>query len=445
MHSATIRPYLNAGVALVGAGVIAAAPVAAPAPPHVSLPTIRSAEVALTAAVNPLEAYGQLLNNTFQNIGLLTNQTFQNGIAPLLSQVLKNQQTMLQGLGKALQDSLQISNTNSIPAVLQRAVNQLANGQIQDAAETIATGVVQVAFPFLPPLLQPLNNFVAVVDTLPDVVRAAGLAVISPPLALVQATGQAIQDIADAFGTGDPRQIVSAVVDAPATMINGFLNGYAPTQTGGLLTPNLGSLSLLVNIRDMIVDAITPDAAGATKTAATDEVTATKTKAAKVVTLDVAPASTDKATDSSAAKDNAAADGQASDGKDAAAGDSTAATDAKDDTTGKTAASTPATDETGSSTEATDTKDTAATDGTDAKGDTTAKGDTGTKGDTATKADTGTKGDTASKGDASSTKGSDSDKGSASTAKGDSTTKKASDSKKDSGTAKSTHKKAATK
>jgi hypothetical protein len=67
-------------------------------------------------------------------------------------------------------------------------------------------------------------------------------------------------------------------------MVNGFLNGYAPTQTGGLLTPGLGTLSLLVNIRDMIVSAITPVAAPATTTA----VTSTKTTAAKVVTLDIA-------------------------------------------------------------------------------------------------------------------------------------------------------------
>jgi hypothetical protein len=438
MHGATIRPYVNAGVALVGAGVIAAAPVAAPAPPHVSLPTVRSAEVALTAAVNPLEAYGQLFNNTFQNIGLLTNQTFQNGIAPLLSQVLRNQQTLIQDLGQALEESLQISNPESIPAVLQRAVNQLANGQFQDAAETIATGITNVAVPFGLPLTVPLTNFTKVVGLLPTVVEVGGLALISPPLALVQATGQAIQDIADAFGTGDPTQVFNAVVDAPATMINGFLNGYEPTDFPGLLSQGLGgTLSTLVNIRDMIVEAITPTTSAATKTAATDEVTATKTKAAKVVTLDVAPATTDKATDSSAATDDAATDGTASDAKDADK-DGTA-TDAKDDTS----ASSPASDETGSSTEATDTtkdtatKDTATKDGTDTKGD--AKGDTATKGDTASK------GDTTGKDDASSAKGSDSDKGSASTAKGDSTTKKASDSKKDSGTAKSTHKKAAKK
>src|SRR4051812_24756816 len=99
MHGVTVRPYINAGVALVGASVIAAAPLA-PAPPHIALPSIHSAEVALTAAASP---YGQLLENTATNLNALFQQTFQNGVAPLLTQVLKNQLTMVQGLGSALE------------------------------------------------------------------------------------------------------------------------------------------------------------------------------------------------------------------------------------------------------------------------------------------------------------------------------------------------------
>src|SRR5689334_23314198 len=103
MHGATVRrPYLNAGVALVGASVIAVAPVA-PAPPHVSLPSVRSAEVALSAATSP---YGQLLEHTVTNLNDLFQQTFANGVAPLLAQVLKNQSTMITQLGQALEQSL---------------------------------------------------------------------------------------------------------------------------------------------------------------------------------------------------------------------------------------------------------------------------------------------------------------------------------------------------
>ena len=408
MQGAAVRPYINAGVALVGASVIAVAPLA-PAPPHIALPTIHSAEVALSAAASPLQAYAELLNNTFTNVGTLTHQTFQNGVAPLLTQVLINQLTMVQGLGHAAEEALQISNPSSIPALLQKALGEIAAGQFQTAGETLATGVIQVAFPFLPSLLQPLNNLVAVVNQLPNIALVGSLAVIQPPLALVQATGQAVQAVADAVGAGDPLGVVNALVSAPAVMINGFLNGYAPTQTGGLLTPGLGTLSLLVNIRDMIVSAITPTAA-ATTTATTDAVTSTKTAAAKVVTLDVAPQqeTTGKATESSSeTSGSTAAEGQAASGKDTAS----AETATKGETSGKT--STPAADETSSSSETPTT-------GTAATGETTTKGDTATKGDTTSKDDTSAATDSGK------------DTGAASTAKGDSTTK-ASETKKDSG------------
>ena len=116
MHSATVRrSYLTTGVALVGASVIAAAPLA-PARPHLSLPSIRSAEVALTAAASP---YAQLLDNTVTNLNALFQQTFENGVAPLLTQFLENQLNLVTGLGSALEQSLQISNPSSIPATLQ--------------------------------------------------------------------------------------------------------------------------------------------------------------------------------------------------------------------------------------------------------------------------------------------------------------------------------------
>jgi hypothetical protein len=392
MHSAAVRPYINAGVALVGASVIAAAPLA-PAPPHIALPTVRSAEVALTATAGALDAYAQLVNHTFTNVGTLTHQTFQNGVAPLLTQFLKNQLTLVQGLGAAAEQALQISNPSSVPALLQKALGEIAAGQFQAASETIATGVIQVAFPFLPSLLTPLNNLVAVVNQLPNIALVGSLAVIQPPLALVQATGQAVQGIADALAAGDLSRVVNAIVSAPAVMVDGFLNGYSPTQTGGLLTPGLGTLSLLVNIRDMIVTAITPAAAAAT----TDAVTSTKTTAAKVVTLDVAPqqdAGTKADTSTEATTGTAVTEGQAADAKNAAATDGTEAAATKGDTSGKT--TTPAADETGSPTE-TSTNDSAA------EGDTAAKGDTTTKGDTATKSDAKSKGDATAK-DSSATK-----------------------------------------
>jgi hypothetical protein len=274
-----VRPYLNAGVALVGASVIAVAPVVAP-PTYIEVPKVISAAVVLAASVNPIEAYGQLLSNTINNTGALANQAFSSGVAPLLQQFIVNQLTLFQGLNTAFNEVFSSSNPSGLPAILQTALSQLASGQIQAAAETISTGVIQVAFPFLPPLLQPLNNLVAVVNQIPNIALVAGIGLISPPLALLQSAGAAIQSVVIAISTGDIGGFINAVLSAPAVMLDGFINGYQPTQTGGLLTPGLGTFSILVNIRDMIVQAITPAPLAATTTAATTMVTLSTTSEA---------------------------------------------------------------------------------------------------------------------------------------------------------------------
>jgi hypothetical protein len=296
-----VRPFMNAGVALMGASVIAAAPITAQ-PTHIEVPKVVSAAVDLVASVNPIEAYGQLLSNTINNTGALANQAFSSGLAPLLQQFIVNQLTLAQGLNTAFNEVFSSSNPSGLPAILQTALTQLSHGQVQAAAETISSGVIQVAFPFLTPLLQPLNNLVAVVNQIPNIVVMAGIGVISPPMALLQSAGAAVQSMINALSAGDVAGFVGAIVSAPAVMLDGFINGYAPTFTGGLLTPDSGTLSILVNIRNMIVAAITPTTTlaapqvAAAKTAVGETATAEKTTA-QTQTTEAAPATDAKTTE----------------------------------------------------------------------------------------------------------------------------------------------------
>lgn len=86
-----LRPYVTAGVALVGASVIAASPVAPPVPDmKVSATPSVSAAMQLTATSNPLIAFSQLFGNTVTNATGLFEQ-FLATPAPILSQVLVNQ------------------------------------------------------------------------------------------------------------------------------------------------------------------------------------------------------------------------------------------------------------------------------------------------------------------------------------------------------------------
>ncbi len=298
---AVVRPCLNAGIALVAAGAIAAAPIAPP-PLNIELPAPHSAAVSLTASWGPLDPYLSLLNRTFGNVGTVANQAFTSGVAPILQQLVVNQLTFVHDLNAALNQALSSANPSGLPAVLQKALSELAAGQFQNAAQTLSTGLIGVALPIVPTLLRPLENLVNVVSLLPDIALSVGLAVISPPLALMQSTGAALQSVFNAISTGDIGQFVNAVLSAPAVMLDGLINGYQPTQTGGLLTPGLGSLSILVRIRDMIANALNP--AAPVVAPATEAVTETSTDT-PTVTLDVV---TGTETADTAAIDTAAVD-----------------------------------------------------------------------------------------------------------------------------------------
>ncbi|HEX2214851.1 MAG TPA: hypothetical protein VHH12_15650 [Mycobacterium sp.] len=284
-----VRPYLTTGVALVGAGVIAVSPIAPPVP-EIEVPAVHSAPVALTAT------YAELIDNTLSNLGFIGNDLFEEGIAPILQQIAVNQLTLVQDLGAAVHRLLEASNPVGIPATLTTALGQLAAGQIQEAAETLSTGVILAALPLLPPLQVPINNLVAVINLVPQIIPQLGIALISPPLSLFQGTAAAIQDVVDDVGAGDLTAVVNAIINAPATILDGVINGYPENGFPGLIGANGGALGVLVNIRDMILDAITPPAADATAeeaspTDVTDPVTSTTSDAAVTLTLDVAPVS----------------------------------------------------------------------------------------------------------------------------------------------------------
>ncbi|MGV0802125.1 hypothetical protein ABQF26_34450, partial [Mycolicibacterium elephantis] len=77
----------------------------------------------------------------------------------------------------------------------------------------------------------------------------------------IYASAEAIQNVFDAASNGDVLGALGAIVAAPAIVIDGFLNGWG--VDGGLISPGLGTISTLLQIRDMIANAIKPVAATA--------------------------------------------------------------------------------------------------------------------------------------------------------------------------------------
>ena len=64
-------------------------------------------------------------------------------------------------------------------------------------------------------------------DPLYDSMVVVGL--LGPVITGLSATGAAVQNVIDAVHTGDPQQVVNAILTGPATIIGGVLNGgYGP-------------------------------------------------------------------------------------------------------------------------------------------------------------------------------------------------------------------------
>lgn len=291
-----LRPYVTTGIALVGAGVIAVTPVTAP-PPEVHLP-------AVTLAANPVvDAYGQLLQNTWTNLQAVGSQAWNQGM-PILEQFLVNTRANLDIAAKVppqIFDALKYS-AQQIRPTLDAAGAQLRAGQVGDAINTLWSGLVinplvGVAFPVLNTLQIPVNmakTFARVVEALPSAILiGVGLPVLSTVTAVVNSLGAVAQGLYDGITTGNLGAVLTTVLTAPATVIGGVLNGDPNTGTVGLIN---GLVAGILNARQTIADAIAPPAtASVAKTTgpaalATAAATALPATTATTVTLDTTPA-----------------------------------------------------------------------------------------------------------------------------------------------------------
>jgi hypothetical protein len=235
------RPRFTAGVALVGASLVVASTVA-PVPdvhlPDIHLPAIRSMDVDLAAAVNPLAIYSQVLHDALTNASTLAENAKPGQV---LQAILANQLNSAGTLGAALGATGGAVGTAlaALPQTVQTAVGQLAAGNVADAANSLLQIPLALGLPLqnlLPALAtiitKPLENIVNVVkaftdDTLGTELILAGF--IGPLISTPAAAATAIQNVISAAATGNPMAVVGALLGAPATVADGLLNGgYGP-------------------------------------------------------------------------------------------------------------------------------------------------------------------------------------------------------------------------
>ncbi|TQR84609.1 hypothetical protein D8S82_21305 [Mycobacterium hodleri] len=288
-----VRSYLTAGVAVVGASALIAAPLAVP-PTEIHLPAIHasSAEVQLAALANPIAEWVTVVQTTFANVAGL-GQQFQSDPAPILAQILKNQLADAATVSTALNEAARgfMTQAATLPAATRLAAQQLAAGQFSMAVTTLfQAGIGLILAPAISLIgatsvvTDTAQRFANVVAALPNVLLPIGLGLLSPVGSAVYAFGDAGQAVVDAARKGDVAGALNALVNIPAIVTNAFLNGYAPQFTPGIFSSlaNGGLIANLLNARDVIAQALSsalPPAASA----------ASLPSSAKLISLSAAP------------------------------------------------------------------------------------------------------------------------------------------------------------
>jgi hypothetical protein len=234
MESA-VRPYATAGIALVGASIIAIGPVA-PRFPHV----VVSPQVRLSAAVDPSTPWHDVINTAEGNFANLV-AALREDPAPVLRQVIANQIGYLSELPdfEAIvgQISANLEAALAAPFATDLSTLDAVHGFI---FPFVTTGLPGVFPPLLPAELQPLLNLTT--TYLSGVLLGAVGPVIGPGLALGASTQAIINNL-----TGDepdPQAALNDLINIPAGMTDAFLNGGQVLD----VTPVLSALAPVLGV-----------------------------------------------------------------------------------------------------------------------------------------------------------------------------------------------------
>jgi hypothetical protein len=270
----SLRPYLTAGVALAGAGLIAAVPLGQPAldiqTRAVQLASvddiaadIAAADPGLTDQEYPVSSLADVFTNTFANLENIGPELAQDP-TPILSAIEANQLGYLSDLATAgeragtnLVDVLQ-----HLPTVLSNASSDLASGDFYDGVTAISQYLTELPLDVTRPLdngffevaqsivnnldnvLEPSDNtYYADLGTIGNsTVPEWFTELVQAPLLAPQAAEDAFagvgQDIVNALQNNDSTLAFTDLLNAPTTILDAFVNGY---NDGGMSRFDAGS------------------------------------------------------------------------------------------------------------------------------------------------------------------------------------------------------------
>ncbi|VEG58190.1 Uncharacterised protein [Mycolicibacterium aurum] len=335
---AGMRPYVTAGVALVGAGLVAVTPIA---PLAADTPAAHSA-VQLAAVPSPLQLYPQVVLRSIANAEALVQQYLADPF-PIIGKTLENQ-----------------------AVAFADAVAALQSGRVDDFFAAAADIVLQPGASAGAALVH-----LGAILSQPFALEGFFITAISPVLSGLVATGQAIGEVVDALTSLDLVGTVNAVLNIPARIIDGVLNGVPGASFGifadlpGLLSPAdpesdlpAGPIAVGINLDQELGAAIPPRESSGALDAVPDPDAAIFTLTAdsapvadpapEDVTTDIVGTESsdaeDAATDAGAAIDDAEVDGAVVDGDEPGTSEDDSETDDGAESDGQSADSGAATD-----------------------------------------------------------------------------------------------------
>lgn len=294
-----LRRYSTAGIAVATAGVIAISPLTVPPPQlHVAAPSslVSTRTVDLTAFVNPIAAWGDVLTTTVGDIGKL-GQVYAADPFPIVRQIIANQVGYAQqiiSIGEQMGNGLRFW-ANRAPGVFRTSLQQLASGQFYNGVTGLyglaLSGVFGVMFPLLQfdipkKIAQNVTNVIGSLSTVGVQLAVGALSTMGQG---VQAFADTGQKFLDAVKAGDGATAVSEVINFPATMVNAVLNGYGPFKGQSGIFGTNGFVAQVINALKTIANAIKPPAPN-TPVAATVDGPAAVPAAADTASKALAPA-----------------------------------------------------------------------------------------------------------------------------------------------------------
>jgi hypothetical protein len=257
----SLRPYVTAGVVLAGASLIAAAPLG-PAAVQIQTRAVQltaieglAADVVSAAAAPqefPVSTLADVFTNAFANLESLGSD-FTSNPTPIISALMENQLIYANDLATAAETAGTnlVNALQDFPTVISNAMSDLASGDFFDAESSITQFLTQAPLSVLRPLdngffevAQSISNNFENLFSSPDYyANADSLSgslsssvpqwfseLLQAPMLAPHAAELAFagvgQDIVTAIQDGDSTAAFNDVVNAPATILDAFLNGY---------------------------------------------------------------------------------------------------------------------------------------------------------------------------------------------------------------------------